>query len=164
MFYNNFDAQDDRSGGCFWPTRIAPVTQTPENQPLFNLESNPSQKSSAHENPMRMVINPQLTLGEIDIPNIVIDPKSRDDIPQLLKGLQFIDTNEPHHTWVSLLPNPSAIKESTRVFKLTPSCFALAASRMCIDLGKRCTNLPGSPPLPGDGTASPNSRAVRIQL
>ena len=44
---------------------------------------------------MRMVINPQLTLGEIDIPNIVIDPKSRDDIPQLLKGIQFIYTNEP---------------------------------------------------------------------
>ena len=44
---------------------------------------------------MRNIINPQLTLGEIDIPNIVIDPKSRDDIPQRLKGLQFIYTNEP---------------------------------------------------------------------
>jgi IS5 family transposase len=41
---------------------------------------------------MRQVINPQLQLGEVDISAIVLDPKSRDDIPQLLRGLQYIYT------------------------------------------------------------------------
>lgn len=39
---------------------------------------------------MRQVINPQLQLGEQDIGAIVLDPKSRDDIPQILRGLQYI--------------------------------------------------------------------------
>jgi hypothetical protein len=43
-------------------------------------------------NPMRQVINPQLQFGEVDIGAIVLDPKSRDDIPQLLRGLQYIYT------------------------------------------------------------------------
>jgi len=42
---------------------------------------------------MRQVINPQLQFGEMDIGAIVLDPKSRDDIPQLLRGLQHIYTN-----------------------------------------------------------------------
>jgi hypothetical protein len=42
---------------------------------------------------MRAVIQPQLQLGEAQIANIVIDPKSRDDIPQLLRGLQHIYTD-----------------------------------------------------------------------
>jgi transposase, IS5 family len=42
---------------------------------------------------MRQVINPQLQFGEVDIGAIVLDPKSRDDIPQLLRGLQYIYTN-----------------------------------------------------------------------
>ena len=41
---------------------------------------------------MRTVIQPQLKFGETDIASIVIDPKSRDDIPQLLRGLQYIYT------------------------------------------------------------------------
>ena len=41
---------------------------------------------------MRTVIQPQLKLGETDIAAIVLDPKSRDDIPQLLRGLQHIYT------------------------------------------------------------------------
>ncbi len=41
---------------------------------------------------MRTVIQPQLKFGETDIAAIVIDPKSRDDIPQLLRGLQHIYT------------------------------------------------------------------------
>jgi transposase, IS5 family len=41
---------------------------------------------------MRTVIQPQLKFGETDIAAIVIDPKSRDDIPQLLRGLQYIYT------------------------------------------------------------------------
>ncbi len=39
---------------------------------------------------MRVVLPIQLKLGEIDISKIWIDPKSRDDIPQILKGLQHV--------------------------------------------------------------------------
>lgn len=39
---------------------------------------------------MRSVFHSQLNLGEEDIAKIKLDPKSRDDIPQLLSGLQFI--------------------------------------------------------------------------
>jgi len=42
---------------------------------------------------MRIVKNPQMQLGEIDISQIKFDPKSRDDIPQVLKGLQYIYIN-----------------------------------------------------------------------
>ena len=41
---------------------------------------------------MRQVIDPQLQFGEQDIAAIHLDPKSRDDIPQILCGLQFIYT------------------------------------------------------------------------
>jgi hypothetical protein len=43
-------------------------------------------------NLMRTVLQPQLKLGETDIAAIILDPKSRDDIPQLLRGLQYIYT------------------------------------------------------------------------
>ena len=39
---------------------------------------------------MRKVIEPQLALGQIDIAAIVFNPKSRDDIPQILRGLQHL--------------------------------------------------------------------------
>ena len=39
---------------------------------------------------MRTTIDNQLTLGEVDISQIYFDPKSRDEIPQLLRGLQYI--------------------------------------------------------------------------
>lgn len=39
---------------------------------------------------MRIVKNPQLQIGEVDISKIKFDPKSRDDIPQVLRGLQHI--------------------------------------------------------------------------
>jgi len=41
---------------------------------------------------MRNVINPQMLLDGADIGAIYLDPKSRDDIPQLLRGLQHIYT------------------------------------------------------------------------
>jgi transposase, IS5 family len=41
---------------------------------------------------MRQVIDPQLKFGEQDISAIALDPKSRDDIPRLLRGLQCIYT------------------------------------------------------------------------
>jgi len=42
---------------------------------------------------MRTVFHSQLSLGEEDIAKIKLDPKSRDDIPQLLAGLQYIYTH-----------------------------------------------------------------------
>jgi hypothetical protein len=42
---------------------------------------------------MRTVINSQIMFGQIDISAIVFNPKSRDDIPKLLRGLQEIYTN-----------------------------------------------------------------------
>jgi IS5 family transposase len=42
---------------------------------------------------MRSVFHSQLNLGEEDIAKIKLDPKSRDDIPQLLAGLQYIYTH-----------------------------------------------------------------------
>jgi len=41
---------------------------------------------------MRQVIDPQLQFGEQDIAAIHLDPKSRDDIPHILRGLQYIYT------------------------------------------------------------------------
>ena len=41
---------------------------------------------------MRQVIDPQLMLDGVDIGAIYLDPKSRDDIPQLLRGLQYVYT------------------------------------------------------------------------
>ena len=43
---------------------------------------------------MRQVQPLQLQLGEIDIASIQFDPRSRDDIPQLLRGLQYLYTEE----------------------------------------------------------------------
>jgi hypothetical protein len=39
---------------------------------------------------MRQIIKPQLALGVVDIAAIQLDPRSRDDIPRLLRGLQYI--------------------------------------------------------------------------
>ena len=42
---------------------------------------------------MRIVKDPQMQIGEVDISQIKFNPKSRDDIPQILKGLQYIYIN-----------------------------------------------------------------------
>ena len=39
---------------------------------------------------MRQIIKPQLSLGVVDIAAIQLDPRSRDDIPRLLRALQYI--------------------------------------------------------------------------
>jgi hypothetical protein len=49
-------------------------------------------QSSADEIPMRDIIHPQLQLGELNIGSIKLDLKSRDEIPQILLGLQHIYT------------------------------------------------------------------------
>ena len=41
---------------------------------------------------MRQIISQQMKSGEIDISTIILDTKSRDDIPQILRGLQHIYT------------------------------------------------------------------------
>ncbi len=42
---------------------------------------------------MRVVQNLQMEIGEVDISAIQIDPKSRDDIPRILRGLQYLYVN-----------------------------------------------------------------------
>jgi hypothetical protein len=42
---------------------------------------------------MRIVKTPQLHFGEVNIADIDINPRSRDDIPAILKGLQYIYTH-----------------------------------------------------------------------
>jgi len=42
---------------------------------------------------MRAVKKVQMKLGEVDISQVKIDPKSRDDIPQILRGIQFLYVN-----------------------------------------------------------------------
>ena len=42
---------------------------------------------------MRVVQNTQMPIGEVDISRIVLNPKSRDDIPQILRGLQHLYQN-----------------------------------------------------------------------
>jgi len=41
---------------------------------------------------MRRIINKKKQLTEIEMAKIQFDPKSRDDIPQILRGLQYIYT------------------------------------------------------------------------
>ncbi|MGF1546838.1 MAG: hypothetical protein ACFCUG_05900 [Thiotrichales bacterium] len=42
---------------------------------------------------MRVVRNTQMRIGEVDVSRIVLDSKSRDDIPQILRGLQQLCQN-----------------------------------------------------------------------
>ena len=39
---------------------------------------------------MRVVQNPQMQIGEVDISQMKFDPRSRDDIPKILRGLQHL--------------------------------------------------------------------------
>ena len=39
---------------------------------------------------MRVVQNTQMHIGEVDVSRIVFDLRSRDDIPQILRGLQHL--------------------------------------------------------------------------
>lgn len=43
---------------------------------------------------MRKVLKSQMKLGEADIPNVKFDLRSRDEIPKLLMGLQYIYVHE----------------------------------------------------------------------
>lgn len=74
---------------------------------------------------MRSVIKPQLQLGEIDIANIRLDPRSRDDIPQLLRGLQYLYTDEALRTEIFAV-----------LAQLTPATVDPASGRPGMDLWK----------------------------
>ncbi len=39
---------------------------------------------------MRVVQSEQMTIGEVDVSKVTFDPKSRDDIPKILRGLQHL--------------------------------------------------------------------------
>ena len=43
---------------------------------------------------MRRVVNPRMLLGQVDTSEIAFDPRSRDEIPKLLRGLQYIYRTE----------------------------------------------------------------------
>lgn len=49
---------------------------------------------------MRKVQPKQLQLGEIDIASIQLDTRSRDDVPQILFGLQHLYTNQKTRTLI----------------------------------------------------------------
>ena len=60
---------------------------------------------------MRVVQNQQMSLGEIDVSQIIFDPRSRDDIPQILRGLQHLYADLSLRTTVfELLKNQIAPK------------------------------------------------------
>jgi transposase, IS5 family len=53
---------------------------------------------------MRVVQNSQMHIGEVDISAITFDPRSRDDIPKILRGVQHIYTDlSLRHTLFDLL-------------------------------------------------------------
>jgi len=65
---------------------------------------------------MRVVQNEQMTIGEVDIARINFDYKSRNDIPKILKGLQFVYTNVALRTAIfELLQSQVAPKVSKTV-------------------------------------------------
>ena len=47
---------------------------------------------------MRIVQNLQMQIGQVDISQITFDPRSRDDIPKILKGLQHLYMDVPLRT------------------------------------------------------------------
>lgn len=67
---------------------------------------------------MRKVVDEQLIFGETEISKITFDPKSRDDIPQLLKGLQYIymekETREKIFEILEKEVSPNIDKENGR--------------------------------------------------
>lgn len=56
---------------------------------LFAIQSLPG-TGNLREVAMRYTVNPQTLLGQVDIATITFDERSRDEIPQLLRGLQYI--------------------------------------------------------------------------
>jgi len=74
---------------------------------------------------MRKVIENQLKIGQTDIPNIQIDLACRDEIPQLLLGLQYIYSHRPVREAVFKI-----------LKKITPKEVAVDKGRPGMDLWK----------------------------
>jgi transposase, IS5 family len=58
---------------------------------------------------MRKLIEKQLKIGQVDICNIPVDLYCRDEIPQILLGLQAIYSNKAVRDqvfWVQFFPSP----------------------------------------------------------
>jgi len=73
--------------GSFCPTRTVFSTKNR----LIPIQAGQPPKNLRHAKiPMRTVFDPQMTFGQVAIADIKLDPKSRDDIPQLLRGLQHL--------------------------------------------------------------------------
>ena len=73
--------------GSFWTAGTASATKNR----LIRTQAGQPPKNLRHAKYfMRTVFNPQMELGQIAIADIKLDPKSRDDIPQLLRGLQHL--------------------------------------------------------------------------
>jgi hypothetical protein len=59
----------------------------------YNLARSKIMLMPRRDQAMRVLQNPQMQIGEVDIAQTKIDPKSRDDIPRLLQGLQYLYAN-----------------------------------------------------------------------
>jgi transposase, IS5 family len=62
---------------------------------LTNQRFRPKIEKSSQKKAMRKIIENQLKIGQVDIANIELDFRSRDEIPQLLLGLQAIYKDRP---------------------------------------------------------------------
>jgi hypothetical protein len=64
-------------------------------RPFAEGDIQPIERKSSRENDMRKIIEAQLEFGQVDIDKIKIDLRCRDEIPQLLSGLQYIYRDKP---------------------------------------------------------------------
>ena len=63
---------------------------------------------------MRTIRDPQMKFGEVDIAAIELDLKSRDDIPPILRGLQYITPRQHYAHRYSRFWNGSSPREAVR--------------------------------------------------
>jgi transposase, IS5 family len=86
---------------------------------------------------MRVIQNNQLMLGEIAIKDIKLDAKSRDDIPQILQGLQYIyvtdELRKKVFTMLERLVPPKVNKRNGRPGMHLWRIFVLGVLRLNLD-------------------------------
>ena len=110
---------------------------------------------------MRQVIDPQLRFGEQDISAIKLDPRSRDDIPRILRGLQHIYTTPEVRERVfailaEVLPQRADDECTVSADTGRPGmAFGHSAGRRAGLRGRR-----GRGPGGGDGGAAPRERGI----
>jgi transposase, IS5 family len=87
---------------------------------------------------MRVVKNTQMQMGEVDISEIKFDSRSRDELPQILKGLQYIYTNisvrEEIFTLLETHIAPKVDKKNGRPGMALWKIFVLGALRLNLNL------------------------------